>query len=130
MTSEADILHRVMLAASAAGLTTWRNNTGLAWTGDAERLADGSILIRNPRPLHAGLCKGSADLIGLRPILVTPDMIGAVVAQFIALEVKTARGRLSREQARFLAFVRERGGLALVARSAADLEGLPLPRPP
>jgi hypothetical protein len=121
MTNEGRIQRDIMLAASAAGWTTWRTNTGQAWTGDVSRLADGSILIRNPRPLHAGLCTGSADLIGLRPVVVTAPMVGATLAQFIALEVKGPRGRVTAEQERFLAFVRSKGGLAILARSADDL---------
>jgi hypothetical protein len=122
--NEKAIQSTVMLAASQAGLTIWRNNTGQAWTGDATRLKDGSVLIRNPRPLHVGLCKGSADLIGIRPVVVTPEMLGQTLAQFTAIEVKTPRGKLSEPQARFLAFVESKGGLALVARSARDIEGI------
>lgn len=122
--SEKAIQSAVMLAASQAGFTIWRNNTGQAWAGDATRLADGSILIRNPRPLHVGLCKGSADLIGIRPVVVAPEMLGQTLAQFTAIEVKTPRGKLSEPQARFLAFVESKGGLALLARSARDIEGI------
>ncbi|NCC23243.1 MAG: VRR-NUC domain-containing protein, partial [Alphaproteobacteria bacterium] len=104
--SEKAIQSAVMLAASQAGLTTWRNNTGQAWTGEATRLKDGSILIRNPRPLHAGLCRGSSDLIGLRPVIVTQEHVGQTIAQFLAVEVKTPRGKLSEPQERFLSFVR------------------------
>lgn len=118
---ESDIQRLVQLAASGRGWTTWRNNTGQAWAGDAQHLADGSVLIRNPRPLHAGLCKGSSDLIGLRPAIIAPEMVGATVAQFVAIEIKTARGRVSPEQQQFLEFVRSKGGLAIVARSANDL---------
>lgn len=36
MARESNIQRAVMLAASAAGMTTWRNHTGLAWTGDVD----------------------------------------------------------------------------------------------
>jgi hypothetical protein len=122
--SEKAIQNAVLLAASHAGFTLWRNNTGQTWAGEATRLKDGSVLIRNPRPLHVGLCKGSADLIGLRPVVVTAEMLGQTLAQFTAIEVKTPQGKLSEPQARFLAFIESSGGLALVARSARDIEGI------
>lgn len=125
MTTERDIQNAIRLAASEAGFTLWRNNVGQGWAGDATRLPDGSVLIRNPRPLHAGLCVGSSDLIGLRPLLIGAEHIGSIVAQFTGIEVKTARGRVSGKQRTFLDFVARRGGLAVVARSAEDLKGLP-----
>ena len=121
---ESDIQRAVMLAASSAGLTVWRNNTGQAWAGTAQRLQDGSILIRDPRPLHAGLCKGSSDLIGLRRVLVTPEMVGRTLAQFTGIEVKRPGQRPTPEQAHFLEFVQDAGGLALVARSPDDIRHL------
>ena len=120
---ESDIQRAVMLAASEAGFTTWRNNTGQAWAGEVQRLKDGSVLIRHPRPLHAGLCKGSSDLIGFRRVVVTPELVGETLAQFVAIEVKAPRGRLSEAQERFLEFVRSAGGLGIVARSAEDIKG-------
>ena len=122
--SERAIQNEVLLAASAAGWTLWRNNVGVGWQGDATRLADGSILIRNPRPLHAGLCTGSSDLIGWRPILIGPEHLGATIAQFVGVEVKTARGKESKPQATFRRVVTAAGGLALVARGPGDLPGV------
>ena len=120
--SERRIQSEIMLAASDAGLTLWRNNVGQGWTGKAQRLADGSVLIRDPRPLHAGLCKGSSDLIGLKPIVVTEEMVGHTIAQFSAVEVKSKRGRVTADQQRFLDFVNSVGGLPIVARGVGDLE--------
>lgn len=118
---ESDIQKAVMLAASEAGFTTWRVNTGSGWAGEARRLADGSILIENPRPLRAGLCKGGSDLIGFQRVVITPEMIGQTLARFAGIEVKTPRGRLSGAQARFLRFLCEAGGLGIVARRPEDI---------
>lgn len=120
-TRERDIQNAIRLAASAAGMTTWRNNVGTGWAGEVTHLADGSVLIHNPRPLHAGLCKGSSDLIGIRPVVVTAEMLGQTLAQFAAVEVKSSRGRVTEVQDRFLQFVRSAGGYAVIARSAEDL---------
>ena len=122
--SERAIQNEILLAASAAGWTLFRNNVGQGWTGDATHLPDGSVLIRNARPLHAGLCTGSSDLIGWRPLLIGPEHLGQVVAQFAGVEVKTARGKESPAQVTFRRVVNEAGGLALVARGPVDLDGV------
>lgn len=119
--SERAIQNEVLLAASEAGFTLFRNNVGTGWAGDVQRLKDGSILIRNPRPLHAGLCKGSSDLIGLRPLVITDADVGKTIAQFAAVEIKTANGRTSHTQQNFLDFVANAGGLARVVRGVEDL---------
>lgn len=105
-------MRRVMLALARAGVTTWRNNCGVA------RYEGGAVVrygIANP---------GGSDLIGLRSIEVTPDMVGTRVAVFVAVEIKTPAGRLSPEQRRFLDFVRDAGGIGFVARSEAEIPDL------
>ncbi len=71
-----------------------------------------------------GLCKGSSDLIGLRSLEITPDLVGQRLAQFVAQEVKTAQGVLSSEQRAFLRLVQELGGVAAVCRSVEEAEQL------
>ena len=119
--SEHAIQNDILLSASASGYTLFRNNVGMGWAGDAEHMPDGSVLIRNPRPLHAGLCKGSSDLIGFRPLRVGQEHVGQTLAQFAAIEVKTARGRATGPQSNFLRVVQEAGGIAVLARAAEDL---------
>lgn len=109
-----------MLGLSTPGIRLFRQNVGTGWTGDITRLKDGSILIKNPRPLQAGLCKGSSDLIGWRSVTVTPEMVGRRVALFLAVEVKGDRGRATPEQRNFIDRVRLDGGLAGVARTVDD----------
>jgi hypothetical protein len=121
VTRERDLQNTIRLAASEAGLTLWRNNVGTGWAGDATRLPDGSVLIRNPRPLHAGLCVGSSDLIGYRPLVITPEHLGTTLAQFAAIEIKADRGRERPEQRHFREVVTAAGGFAIVARSAGEI---------
>jgi|LGVE01.1.fsa_nt_gb hypothetical protein len=102
----------------------FRNNVGTAWTGEVTRLQDGSILIKNPRPLHAGLVKGSGDLIGWRKVMITAEMVGRPIAQFLSLEVKTKTGRATKGQKNWQAAVNAHGGLAGIVRS--DDEALEL----
>lgn len=96
MKSEANIMNACMVALSRAGCLIWRNNTGV--------LKD-----KNGRPIKFGLCKGGSDLIGVAPS-----------GQFLAVECKTATGRIRPEQLTFIAAVQKAGGRAGVARSVAD----------
>lgn len=124
MSEEGNIQRRIMLAASAASMTTWRNNTGTAWRGETHHgshKGEKALILTNYRPVHFGLCKGSADLIGLKPTIITSAHIGASMAQFVAIEVKAPKGRLSEQQKNFLRFVEESGGLSIVARSPDDI---------
>ena len=95
----------------------FRNNVGTGWQGQVVSKDLGAVVIQNARPLHAGLCVGSSDLIGWKTVTITPDMVGQQVAMFVAAEVKTATGRLTGEQQNFLNKVRDAGGLAVVIRS-------------
>lgn len=112
---------RLDLPSNARG---FRNNVGLGWTGDTARTKDGSMLVRNPRPLHAGLCKGSSDLIGWVTIEVTPEMVGKKIAVFMALEVKTKKGRGRKEQLNFIENVQRAGGVAGIVRSSEQANEL------
>lgn len=78
-------------------------------------------LLRVPDRYTAfGLCKGSADIVGMVQLAV-PRMLGtATLSRWIALEVKTATGRVSVEQQQFLDLVNRRGGVGRVVRSVED----------
>ena len=115
---EKGVANEVLLAMSARGTRLMRNNVASAWIGDVTRLADGSILIRNPRILHAGLCKGSSDYIGWHPLVITPEMVGKTFAIYSAVETKKSKGgRVTPEQRNFIEQVRLAGGMAGVANS-------------
>ena len=101
-------------------VTLFRNNVGTAWTGDVSKLPDGSVLIRNPRILHAGLCVGSSDLIGWRSVSITSDMVGNKFAVFCAVEVKGPKGRATPAQIHFLEQLIKAGGLGVIAKNATD----------
>ena len=105
--SEQQTQQEIRLQLSRGPVRLWRNNTGV-------------LLDRQGRPVQFGLCKGSSDLIGLRTVTVTPEMVGQRLAVFAAVEVKAPRGRLTQEQAQFLAMVQGMGGLAGEARSVEE----------
>lgn len=110
----------IALALSKAGATVFRNNTGMGWTGESFVNRQGDRVIKNARPLHAGLTKGSSDLIGWKSVLVTPDMVGKTIAVFLAVEVKTGSGRATKEQLNFIDQVRKAGGIAGIARTPEE----------
>ena len=116
--------------ALAGKCLAFRVNVGQAWAGDAKRLPDGSVLIRNPRPFNTGLPAGFADLFGIVPVVITPEMVGQTVGIFHALEVKAKAGRVSDKQQNFLKAVNDNGGRAGVVRSAADALAVIFPPAP
>lgn len=117
--SEHRIQNEIRLAISGKA-TLFRNNVGTAWIGDTSKLKDGSVLIRNPRVFHAGLCEGSSDLIGWRSLTITPEMVGQTVAVFAALEVKSKTGRATAGQKNFCQRVTEAGGFAGIVKSPEE----------
>jgi hypothetical protein len=109
--SEQQIQQHIRLALSRGPVRLYRNNTG-------------TLKDANGRPVSFGLCKGSADLIGWTTRTITPDMVGQQVAVFTSIEVKAATGRLRPEQRQWLDAVQAAGGIAGVARSVEDAQGL------
>ena len=101
--SEHEIQQRIRLACGRGAVRLWRNNTG-------------ALVDQQGRFVRFGLCKGSSDLIGLRSVVVTPEMVGQRLAQFVALEVKTAQGVVSPEQRPLLRLVQQLGGVAAACR--------------
>lgn len=74
---------------AAQGYRLWRNNSG-------------TLPDANGRPVRFGLANDSkavneqiksGDLIGWRPRLITPDMVGDVVAVFVSIEAKAVGWR-------------------------------------
>lgn len=121
---ESNVQARAMLALSEGGAVVFRQNVGTAFAGVVLDRTATTLTLGNPRPLHAGLCEGSSDIIGWVPVEITPDMIGQTLAVFVAAEVKTPTGRTTEAQERFLAAVRSSGGVAGVVRSEDEARAL------
>ena len=109
--NEQVLQQQIRLQLSRGPVRLWRNNVG------ALRDHRGQLV-------RYGLCPGSSDLIGLRQLTIGPEHLSQTLAVFTALEIKTPKGRLSEEQGRFLAIVQKLGGIAGVARSLAEAQGL------
>lgn len=107
--SEQQIQQEIRLKLSRGRTRLWRNNSG------ALRDERGQLV-------RYGLCSGSADLIGLTQVTISPEHVGQTMAVFTAIEVKAPRGRPTAEQEAFLAMVQHFGGKAGIARSVAEAE--------
>lgn len=126
--SESSLLKQIQVSFTNLGARLFRNNTAMGWVGQSiqysksqmVKVGPGDVLIRNARPLRAGLCVGSADLIGWTTLTVTSDLVGRQLAVFTAVEGKTGKTRVTTEQKNFLTAVRDSGGYAGVARSVDD----------
>lgn len=95
---EADIQQAIRLALGReTDLVLWRNTVGVGTMDDGSKQ-------------RFGLAIGSSDLIGIL----------APRGRFVALEVKSQKGRVRDEQSLFLSLVRARGGFAAVVRSVDD----------
>lgn len=118
MNAETDLQQRIRLALGLrSDLRLFRNQVG--------QLPDP----RTGRPVQFGLARGSADLIGWRTVVVTPEMVGTKLAVFTSIEVKTPTGRLTPAQQAWQRTVLAAGGIAGIARSVADAFTI-LERPP
>lgn len=114
--TESNLTKLILLEASKLGARLFRNNVGLGWIGKLIRIKErksitvypGDVILKNARPFHAGLCKGSSDLIGW------------FNGRFLAVEVKTKTGKLSLEQKNFIKQVNNNGGIGVVARNIED----------
>lgn len=97
--SEAAVQARCRVRASKLGLRVWRNNVGAVHDN-----ATGTHLrygLANDSPQVNAVCK-SADLIGIRPRIIQPDDVGALIGQFVSFECKAAGwkwGNTERERA-------------------------------
>lgn len=114
--SEHVIMTQIRAAlAQREDMLVWRNNTGSFWAipRTATCMTCGSNLlsgqgIRGAYRTICGLGLGSADLVGVQ------------AGRFVGIEVKTAVGRTSDDQKRWLAAVQAHGGVTGVARSVDE----------
>jgi hypothetical protein len=82
--SEAFIQSQVLLEAPRVGARLWRNNVGACEDKTGRIIRYG---LANESKQQNKICK-SSDLIGIKPILITREMVGSTVGQFVAREVK------------------------------------------
>jgi hypothetical protein len=111
--TEADVLkHRRMVLARAGGLA-WRNNVGATTDANGNMVRFG--LANESTSVNKKV--KSSDLIGIQPVLVTHDMIGLTIGQFVAEECKRPGWKWSGNehelaQRKFHELVISKGGVA------------------
>lgn len=132
---ESNIQRNIQIRLSKLGSKLFRVNVGQAWTGRKvfkvnrknlfkmrASVVPGDIIIKEPRPFKSGVPKGYPDLTGFTPVIITEDMVGKTIAAFTAIEVKSEKGRATKEQTHFIEQVGVFGGLSGFARSEIEAE--------
>lgn len=120
--SESRVQSEIRLAAPSLGMRLFRNNVGALKDERGVPVRYG--LANDSKALNQRLKSG--DLIGWRRRLVTPEMVGSTIAQFVSIECKapgwTYRGD-DHEQAqqRWAALVVTEGGYGRFATGAEQL---------
>ena len=114
---EAGVQARLALESSARGWRLWRNNSGAA-------------VGHSGRPVRYGLgnvskkvCDRvkSADLVGIRPVLITAGHVGTTIGQFASIEAKSADRPIAgsahlEAQQRWARIVESLGGYAKITQ--------------
>lgn len=83
--SEAAVQTDVRLEGAQLGIPLWRNNVGVLMN---ERNVPTRFGLANDSSALNKRIK-SGDLIGIKPIRITPDHVGTVIGQFVSREVKS-----------------------------------------
>jgi hypothetical protein len=126
--AEIRIMRDIIAACSRGASRIFRANSGMGWTGKVVGRTARTITLEDPRVFRAHET-GFPDTIGWRTVEITQDMVGSRIAQFVALEIKAADGRVRPEQRAFLAAAERAGCCVGIARSeqdAADLLSAPI----
>ena len=117
MAKESAVTSQVRLVAAQNNILLWRNNCG-GFYDDTGRF------IRYGLGSEAKLA--SSDWIGIRPVLITPEMVGSVLGVFTAVEMKAEGWQFNKndkhllQQKHFIDIVQNYGGLAGFASSVED----------
>ena len=103
----AQLTAEIQLALATGDCRLWRNQVG------KYHLADG-------RWISSGLAVGSADLIGIKSVTVTKEMVGKKIGVFLSVEVKGQGDKPTTKQTAWRDMVRELGGIACIARNVEE----------
>lgn len=116
---QAVVMRRV---GSLPNVRLFRNQVGIGWLGKVREhdVPNRIVVLENAYRVSMGLHVGSGDLIGWRKRIITPDDVGKTYAQFLSVEVKQPKGRLSLVQGHWRETVNNWGGIAFETRSAED----------
>jgi hypothetical protein len=120
-------LKLAQVAATAKGWRLHINTIYRGWTGELVRQwpTKGGLMVELRRAAFRvfGLGTGTLDLVGWRPLVITADMVGRTIAQYVEVDAKTqGAARLRPEQKNRVRVIREAGGFAGIAMR---VEGAP-----
>jgi len=125
------------IEAPSKGVFLWRNNVGAGSLYKDEDLCDSCRynLQHKKRPVRWGLANDSpkvnkviksGDLIGIRPVLIRPEMVGMKIGQFVSRECKAEDWHWSaseREVAQlaWATVINDNGGDAKIVKAVGSL---------
>lgn len=120
MSIETDIQNEIRIGAGGHAIHLFRNNVGVLTDKRGVPVRFG---LANDSPVINDKFK-SGDLIGFRSTVITQDMVGRRIAQFLSIEVKkpghkTERRRLEAQQ-RWADLVKAHGGVGVIVESAQE----------
>src|SRR6266403_1712130 len=95
--SESDLYNEILREFSRGDCRLFRQNAGFAWQGTVIEQTPSRLILAYPRPIRMGV-PGMSDLGGW--VTLNPQSV-ARVAQYVAIEGKSARGRIRPEQQSF-----------------------------
>jgi len=119
---ESAVQQHIRLDAAQLGIDLWRNNSG-------------AFQDETGRWIRYGLCNESkalskkvksSDLIGVTPVVITPEMVGQTIGVFTAIETKPSDWRMvpsderATAQEAYCDIVRRAGGYAGFARNVIE----------
>lgn len=114
---ETNISHEILLELSGPDCLAWKQTVG------------NFRAIDNPdRIVQVGV-PGLPDIMTVRAVTITADMVGKTIGVAVAHEVKTATGKQRESQLCFQQALEKRGGIYLITRSSEQasqqVESLP-----
>ena len=113
LTTEEGVQKYIRLSEAKKGNVLWRNNVGAMQDDNGRVIRYG--LANDSRKMNQYI--KSSDLVGIRKVCITQDMVGQIIGQFYAIECKRPgweyKGTEREEaQSRFLTLVTTNGGYA------------------
>lgn len=123
VTTEAAVQQQIRLKSAEMGTPLLRNNVGACFDETGRLIRYG--LGHDSKRLNEVF--KSSDLIGINPVVITQEMVGRTIGQFMAVECKASnfKGRESDKrfvaQRNFIEWVNNHGGIGMFARSVDDV---------
>jgi hypothetical protein len=119
--SEDEVTQLIQLETPKHNVSLFRNNSGAMQDQTGRLVRYG--LANNSKQMNENF--KSSDLIGITPVTITQEMVGAVIGVFTACEIKSSSWKFKgtkRETAQqnFIDFIKARGGLAGFCKSVDD----------